>query len=309
MVVKFFSNSWYCVGDSVQGASHKRNKINRQDEIGIPRAYADFPLVVSVADGHGGKDYFRSDKGAKIAVDTATEVCQQFFSAIHIQKYNPENNKDYRESLRREIVRVWRERVFEHINVLQPYDDEELERVCQKQKSNRTTTAIKNRPETPSNDPELIPYGSTLLSVVITEYCIAYLQIGDGDIYCINRDGKISRPISKDPNLIGNETTSLCSVEAWSDLEIKIVPIDEQSPPPMMIMLSSDGYANSYPDDTAFQKVVCDYFKKIYSYKDGVIDGITDIGQNLPHWLDEASEGGSGDDISLVLVGNVDYLK
>jgi serine/threonine protein phosphatase PrpC len=63
-----------------------------------------------------------------------------------------------------------------------------------------------------------------------------------------------------------------------------------------MILLSTDGYANSFQDDSGFLKAARDIWEILRS------DGKDYVQKHLEEWLNETSEGGSGDDITVGLV-------
>jgi hypothetical protein len=299
------NNPWCCIGKSVRGAIHKRIGLGNQDYLSIPEDNEDYPLVVSVADGHGAPDYFRSDKGAKFAVEAAKEVCKQFFIENSTDTIL---DKRFKEIIPREIVHLWRYKVHDHIKYLHPYSDEEENLLEKKVNSETILVSNKKRPVA-SIDYSLIPYGTTLITVVISHRFIVFLQLGDGDILCINQDGTIARPILKDEQLIGNYTTSLCTAEAWSDMRMKIISLNELLSVPILIMISTDGYANSFPNDTEFEKELPHMLDLICHHQDGIVDGIRNIENNLENRLDEVSKDGSGDDISVVLIGNIENLN
>jgi serine/threonine protein phosphatase PrpC len=63
-----------------------------------------------------------------------------------------------------------------------------------------------------------------------------------------------------------------------------------------MILLSTDGYANSFKDDSGFLKAARDIWEILR------FDGKDYVQKHLEEWLNETSEGGSGDDITVGLV-------
>ncbi len=138
-----------------------------------------------------------------------------------------------------------------------------------------------------------LAYGATLLSVLVANNCILYLQLGDGDILVVNDDGEVQRAIPKDDMLIGNETTSLCRKDAWRDVRVAVQNIEEK--PPAMILISTDGYANSFRDEAGFLKVGSDLLNLIRE------QGFEYVENELTTWLAEASSAGSGDDVTLVI--------
>ena len=69
-------------------------------------------------------------------------------------------------------------------------------------------------------------------------------------------------------------------------------------------MASTDGYANSYPDEESFQKVGQDILNLICQDEAGIDAGLDSVESSLKEWLDETSEKGSGDDITVGIIGN-----
>jgi hypothetical protein len=87
---------------------------------------------------------------------------------------------------------------------------------------------------------------------------------------------------------------SLCSEDAVAGFRVFVQPLAEFSPE--LIILSSDGYANSFRSDGGFLKIGGDLLEIIRE------EGIAAVENNLERWLQEASECGSGDDITLALL-------
>ena len=128
-----------------------------------------------------------------------------------------------------------------------------------------------------------------------------YVQLGDGDILIIAEDGIVSSPFERDTRLFGNETTSLCSSYAWRDIQISLQIFSAN--PPSLILLSTDGYINSFSTTDAFHKVGSDILELIHE------NGWEYVIETLPAWLDEATLNGSGDDISVGLLYGVARAK
>jgi hypothetical protein len=140
----------------------------------------------------------------------------------------------------------------------------------------------------------ILAYGATLLAVLIAEEYALFLQLGDGDIFTVSEDGSVSRPLSGDPRLFANETTSLCLKDADKDFRVAYWALGNA--PPSLVFLSTDGYANSYPNEAAFLEVPADYLKQVRYH------GLRLIESELAGWLEEVSKGGSGDDVTLGLI-------
>ncbi|HKQ51090.1 MAG TPA: protein phosphatase 2C domain-containing protein, partial [Pyrinomonadaceae bacterium] len=146
--------------------------------------------------------------------------------------------------------------------------------------------------DSPSSLP--LAYGTTVLGAAVAADFILYLQLGDGEILTVSRDGEVTRPLPKDERLFANETTSLCSPEAWRDFRVCFQVLSNA--PPSLILLSTDGYANSFHDEAGFLKVGSDILLMIRA------DGLGTVEDHLASWLTESTYAGSGDDVTLGLI-------
>ncbi len=275
----------------MQGYSHVRlNKPNQDRFLFFCDEENGLPIILAISDGHGGSGYFRSDKGAQFAVESAVEMCKQFLlknTDLEISKSF--SQKRLKETLCRSITDEWNKKVTKDIqdHPLPDFNDVEKNEIV---KSKRPV------------EPDIsTPYGATLLIVIITKSELIFLHLGDGDIIVFSTNGDSIRPLPRDPRLIGNETTSLCAREAWDDFITSAMRID--SILPVLIMASTDGYANSYSDDVSFIKVGKDVLTLVCGDKAGIDAGFDNVESSLPEWLNETSEKGSGDDITVGFIG------
>lgn len=280
------ANPWRVVGRSVQGASHARGGIPNQDAIQwFPDSGVGPPLILSLSDGHGSPRNFRSDVGAQFAVEEATNLMRELLSAGQPDPAKLSTIKrTAEERLPGEIVRRWRAAVDRHL-ADNPITEAELE-TLEKRRDPKARRVIERDPQ--------VAYGATLLSVVVTSGFVLYLQLGDGDILTVADNGEVTRPMTRDPRLIANETTSLCMTDAWREVQIKFQAL--YGPHPALILLATDGYANSFVNEDAFLKVGSDILDILRT------DGLEVVEQNLGGWLKDASKAGSGDDITMGIV-------
>jgi serine/threonine protein phosphatase PrpC len=278
---------WGVIGHSQIGASHTRQGIPNQDAIrffllpdGSP------PIILAVADGHGSAKSFRSHVGATLAVETAVQVLWQFFDGIG--KEVPSAVKGLAKQLPGRVFQKWRERVRAHHD-RRPFTDLELARLGEE-----FGTTGRNR--VARGEDHLTAYGTTLLAALLTNDFLFCFQLGDGEILTVT-DGtcEVVRAVEKDPSLIANETTSL----SQTDAELYVRPCFQrfQDRPPGLILLTTDGYPNSFVSQDAFLKAGSDYLDLLSQD-----DGPDIVEKNLPSWLEETSREGSGDDITLGIV-------
>lgn len=242
------------------------------------------PLILAVSDGHGSSKCLRSDKGSKLAVDISIIILSQFFNS-NLNISNPSFVKrSAEEDLPRALVEEWSTAINTDIEKC-PFLPSELDTLLVSENRYIRDEVLKN---------PLIAYGATLLTVLVTESYIIYLQLGDGDIINVSDSGEVTSPLPEDKRLFANETTSLCSNKAWQDFRFSFQSIVDN--PPALILLSTDGYSNSFTNKRDFLKVGSDILEIIRS------DGLKYINENINEWLNEASVKGSGDDITLGII-------
>jgi serine/threonine protein phosphatase PrpC len=278
---------WRIATASVRGANHARANVPNQDALcQLPIIGEGWPFV-AVSDGHGSAKSFRSEIGAILAVASAMVVAPKLLSDPATAQ--PEVLKN---CLPQQIVEVWRNGVEGHMHE-QPFTDAEWSCLVE-------SSGDKARAEVEANP--WLAYGATLLLCAIRPGYIICAQLGDGDILLVTERGEVSRPHwPADQRLIANETTSLCMAGAWREMRVDVQVIPEQdsgtaNSAPELILLATDGYANSFANDAGFRRVGSDLLEMIRS------EGLDLIASALPAWLDESSRLGSGDDISVALL-------
>ena len=257
----------------MRGAAHHRASLPNQDAVRIARANGGLPLIVALADGHGSAKSFRSQHGARSAVAVALKVCRSLFEPDSLSRIK----RRAEEQWPLELVRRWRERV-DRLLARRPFTLAELDAL-----DPASRRQIEAHP--------YLAYGATLLTVIVTPAFILYLQLGDGDLLTVSASGEVERPLARDERLIANETTSLCSAKAWNEVRVKFQAL--AGAPPALILAATDGYANSFRDEAGFQQVAQDFWAMIRD------EGLGPVQSNLKNWLNETSQQGSGDDMTV----------
>lgn len=282
---------WRVVGHSVRGASHERAGTSNQDAISwLPKSGAGLPVILAVADGHGSHKSFRSETGARLAVETFAQVISDFLSGQTQTESLSVTKRAAEEWLPTTLVRRWLEAVSSHL-AAHPLSTEELTLLS----AARGTS----RQDPPSNFP--VAYGTTVLAAAVVAGFILYLQLGDGEILTVSQEGEVTRPMPKDERLFANETTSLCSQDAWRDFRVCFQVVSQT--PPALILLSTDGYPNSFHDESGFLKVGSDMLEMIRA------DGLDAVNGHLESWLKESTYAGSGDDVTVGLICSEDAIE
>ena len=287
------------------GASHLRDGKPLQDsaKVLLKKGYA----VFSVADGHGGERYFRSDVGSRLAVEIAEK---QFFVLLRkiagLRGRQGAINWDATISaLEQNIVVDWKGAVQKHF-AEHPFSDEEKQ-LCESMKippenfdltrrNEEKSVALAAKERTAENAIERL-YGTTLISCLYipslpltkTEKSSLWIaiQIGDGACLAKKAGGEIFCPIEEDKNLGFGMTTSLCSSNAAKDFRhaFGFEKLD-------FICACTDGVQDSFTAD-GLQHFVQDIHNNIKTY------GAEREKQELEDFFPRLSEQGSGDDVSL----------
>lgn len=263
---------WEIAKASIVGRSHEQSKKPNQDTLGTfpNELICDIPLVAVISDGHGANKYYRSDIGADIAVKSSIAYLKLLVGKFQKDNIKFQGIRDYCiEKLAQKITLFWKRAVRESIQKYQ-YTEEE------------------------SNI--YIPYGCTVLGLLFYENILITFQLGDGDILLVNSE-EVTKEFGKDENLIANETYSLCMKGAEKYFNVNVKRIDHS--PPELILISTDGYSNSFKDDESFYKAGKDFLEILQK------EGIQVIRDNLDEWLKETSNNGSGDDTTMILLHRV----
>lgn len=253
-------NNYLVFSGCVKGITHESKDIVNQD-IGLAKVNPNHAYLI-VSDGHGGDTYVRSHIGAKHAAIVLEALFNEFASIY--KDYNSINLIE--QSLKADIIKSWRKLTLDHY--------------------------LKNPIFNNESDPYKF-YGTTLLGVLLKEDYMVITQIGDGNILTLLENNEIIQYIEKDKELIGNETTSLCAVDAIKDLHVKIVKLDVK---PVLIMATTDGIINSFTNINDF-----------YSMPNEIVNEIKDFGfkatcSNLKQLLMDMATKGSGDDCTISLL-------
>jgi serine/threonine protein phosphatase PrpC len=276
---------WQVVGATVRGASHERTDLPNQDAISWrPESGMGRTVLLAVADGHGSSKSFRSETGSRLAVETALATLQDFLDS---QPHPPDLSAWKRavdEDLPVAIERRWKAAVTKHVEE-NPLLVKEVARVEEAQGAAARQVV--------ERDP-VQAYGTTLITLVLHESFLACLQLGDGDVLVVTRTGEVIHPIADDPRLMANETTSLCGHDCWRDFRSCFQALSDA--PPALLLVSTDGYSNSFSTPEGFRTVGSDLLRIVET------EGTKSLVENLPKWLEEASRQGSGDDVTAAIV-------
>ena len=278
---KSYTGCWQTIVESNIGHSHIQKNIPNQDAVCFfPNKDNSRFYVIALADGHGAAECIRSDTGSKLAVKIATKIGSSYVKNS-IKMKNLMNQEKKLNTLIKSIVMQWKKAATIHLkrNPLDLNEQKLLDKIDLKKKDK-----IKNN--------NLVYYGSTLLMALVRDNNLVLLQIGDGDICLVNSDNSVSMAFSHPKEFIANETHSLCMKRSETLFQSNSFFTDCLN----LIILSSDGYSNSFSTRDDFLQVGNDIHEMILKHC------VASLKVHLPDWLNETSKMGSGDDITVAIL-------
>lgn len=262
---------WELLEGSVTGVG----KAHSQDSRTVRPAADGRALVLAVADGHGAKAHFRSDLGARWAVEEFAQ-CAEGFAQEAVELGDDVAKwpilRAHVRSLPQQFVHRWRERALLH-------------------ESNAPSDGATSARSLKELEKRLPVYGSTLVGAVVTARLLACWQLGDGDIVLLDGTGKADAPLFTGPD-IGDETDSICQREAWRAVRTHWLPFTGGGPP-RGVLLSTDGLSKSFAERSGFLQFAEEVGAMVAE------QGTAHVRSRLTDWLAQAARH-SGDDTTLV---------
>jgi len=215
---------------SAKGISHEKRGLPCQDaslgqtvpdagglsaSLGQTVADAGGLSVIAIADGHGSSRCFRSDIGARIAVEAALDgIINANFEAAYTNltedlTQNEAIIKKALGDLSDGIVSTWSSKVSEHESDNPLAEDQRIESLDAKYRMyyvDDTERRYIGR-----------AYGTTLIAAAAAESYWLGIQIGDGKCVTLYDDGELEQPLPWDDNCFLNSTTSICDDDSRNE--------------------------------------------------------------------------------------------
>lgn len=271
-------------GMTVIGASHIKSGTVCQD-CSQSCEKTECRLVV-VCDGHGGADYFRSDRGSKLAAVAFMDCMENPDLIAVLSAAAAEKQRQSRmEQLIKSIIARWNSLVEQDMRQ-HPFDEDELSGVSEK---------ARRRYE--AGERLQAAYGTTLIGAVLADNFWLGLQIGDGKCVAVSETGEFTQPIPWDEECFLNVTTSLCDENAAKEFRFCF-----SRTLPAAVFIGSDGIDDCFAGD---ERLYDFYRVTLKSFAE--TDEETAITQ-LKEYLPTLSEKGSGDDMSVGILVNTDLV-
>lgn len=296
-----------CINFTCQGESHKATEKVCQD-YSYSNIYENGVAIAIVCDGHGGKRYFRSDIGSRLAGEVTEKNVNIFIetigeklfegkpytsnTAIATQISNAQFEKEspidkaFRQ-LFSSIIYDWNTQIINHAKST-PLSDKELGEMEQSwiDDFNKGQSLEK-------------VYGCTLMAYIQTPIYWFAFHIGDGKCLSFDKDAKWREPIPWDDRCFLNKTTSLCDSTAIDEFRYCFQGNGEF---PIAVFLGSDGMDDSFGAEENLVNFYVQIIKEIV--QNNKVNVVQEIEQTLP----QLSKIGSKDDMSVAIVYDKEQL-
>lgn len=289
------------------GASHIKKGTVCQDFSGSVET--DTYKLAVISDGHGGEDYFRSDRGSRFAVEAFCKCVEDAFAVSSPSDEEQSDgsflqnkaknfadalnacktDKQIEEQMRwfmRSIVTRWNILVEDDLSA-NPFKEEEMAEVSEKAKARYE-----------KGEKVQSAYGATLIGVVVTDDFWFGVHIGDGKCIAFDMAGIDTEPIPWDEQCFLNVTTSICDANASSEMRYFF-----SRELPAAVFVGSDGIDDSFKNERHlhnFYRVVLSSFATETEEK---------ATQGLEDYLPNLSAQGSADDMSVGCIINIEHIK
>src|SRR2546427_1940002 len=244
-------------------------------------------LILAVSDGHGSAQHFRSALGAALAVRVATTEMQHLLQSPYDSASLSALRPVLERRVPRRLVRAWQTVVAAHV-AERPFTEAEWDRLVA-QEGAQARQRVEAHPA--------LAYAATLVSVVVRDSDILYVQLGAGDIVTVAATGEVSRPWGKDERLLAKDTTSLCLPDAWQACRVHVQRVSAMDP--ALIVLSTAGYAHACSAEEGFLQGGAELLERMRRH------GFAWVQHKLAGWLAAPAQHGARDDMTLGMLSRI----
>lgn len=296
-------NKYFVFNKTVQGHLHIMKNRPCEDSSVSYVAKDNQYFIAIVADGHGSNSCFRSQSGSTIATMVTLEALKKF-ADYHLMKdengfytetdefvkilKSERSKKHLIKQLTDSIVSDWYQVITDDISN-HPLTDDEIN-------SAESDYADLYRRGLKLNH----IYGTTLIAVLVMQNYVILLQQGDGRCDVFYSDSTVNQPIPWDERCFDVYTTSMCDDDVDTSMRSTIIDIREK--PVVACYIGSDGVEDSFRTMDGTHNFYMQLSTKIIDDQEHFIE-------YLDSFLPKFSESGSGDDVSVAGVVNIEQVK
>lgn len=283
---------------TVRGYSHVKRDIPCEDS---SASYSDDELgfqIICVCDGHGESACLRSSFGSRALADVTVNCLKEYAASIAEEEdYRVSNRNDVllkrsQDMIIRRLTDIilsrWYQEIFKDLDE-NPLTEEELNHAGRYQAYYQAGERLEH------------VYGTTMIAALCMDDLLILLQQGDGRCDVFYEDGSVDQPIPWDDRCFENVTTSMCDEDAGISIRHFIIDLRER--PVIACYMGSDGVEDSYIDMEGTHSFYRSLSCKIAE------DGTDTLDEYLEGFLPGFSENGSGDDVSVAGIVDLEAIK
>jgi len=242
MVHEHVTAQWRVRGEAVPGAAPASDGRPQQGALAwTPPSGEGTRVILAISGGQGRATPFRSALGAALAVRVATTELQHLLQ----HPYDSASLSALRPVLERRVprrlVRAWQTGVAAHV-AERPFTEAEWARLVA-QEGAPARQRVEAQPA--------LAYAATLVSVVVRDADILYVQLGAGDIVTVAETGEVARPWGTDARLLATDTPSLGLPDAWQACRVHVQRVSAVDP--ALIVLATAGDAPACREEGLLQ--------------------------------------------------------
>lgn len=300
------------------GESHIRKNTPCQDAAISFENHESQIYIGVVSDGHGSKDYFRSDKGSKLLVEIALTKIKEFLAQSQANNFfqasfvsrntitsgespvskedkdgqNVKASNDALNQLFKSIIASWQQAIQKDWSDATP-SKEDMESLGVSESMIEGYLNGENIP---------IAYGCTLMAFARTEKYWFAFQIGDGKSIGFDQEMNAIEPIPTDELCQGSVTTSMCEENAFDNFRYAY-----GTNIPSVLIIGSDGMDGYFSkvEENAIEPLKRLYRSVVEAFlTKGFGEGLKELNESLPILT---QRGVTQDDMSVA--GWIDYSK
>src|SRR6266567_3008634 len=227
--------------------------------------------------------------GAALAVRVATTEMQHLLQSPYDSASLSALRPVLERRVPRRLVRAWQTVVAAHV-AERPFTEAEWARLVA-QEGAPARQRVEAHPA--------LAYAATLVSVVVRDSDILYVQLGAGDIVTVAETGEVSRPLGTDARLLAHDTTSLCLPQAWQACRVHVQRVSAVDP--ALIVLSTAGDAHACSEE-GFLQGGAELLERMRR------DGFEGVQHQLAGWLAATAQHGARDAMTLGMLSRIDPM-
>ncbi|MBQ2326882.1 MAG: protein phosphatase 2C domain-containing protein [Clostridia bacterium] len=242
--------------------------------------------IIAVSDGHGSRNFVRSDRGSRFACRAALDAMHDFASEIRAEHIvGARRANEVVSMLCKNIIMRWREAVNEDVKAC-PFTEDEVKNVSDKYRESYL-----------AGEQAEHAYGATLIALLITEEYMLAIRNGDGECVTVSRKGHMDKPIPWNDKCEASVVTSMCDRSAIDEFRFFYT-----TDLPAAAFIGTDGVDNSYPRTEELFELYANICTE------AVDNGSENMKSELEAFLPVMTEKGSGDDVSIAAILDSELL-